>query len=162
MIWFHTFTWEGEELACMLMLRICYSLTCGLSLSQTFQGVTLLGRMPLKKLKARISFNINSRSSMGRATQRVMNHFNYDLKGFVLSSVHKINRPPRCIPACSDHNLLSKSSNLRSDPDKIPNGVLTRSNIFAARSISALTAILFGCCPPEPKSDHLILWMFCC
>lgn len=70
-----------------------------------------------------------------------MNHFNYDLKGFVLSSVHKINRPPRCIPACSDHNLLSKSFNLRSDPDKIPNGVLTRSNIFAARSISALTGV---------------------
>lgn len=55
----------------MLMLRICYSLTCGLSLSQTFQGVTLLGRMPLKKLKAGISFNINSRSSMGRANESV-------------------------------------------------------------------------------------------
>lgn len=41
------------------MLGISYSLTCGLSLSQTFQGVTLLRWIPLKKKKNRISFKIN-------------------------------------------------------------------------------------------------------
>lgn len=49
------------------MLRICYSLICGLSLSQTFQGVTPLGWMPLKKLKAKISFKINNHTSMWKA-----------------------------------------------------------------------------------------------